>query len=121
MANATANLRRLPTETCRNLLRALGREDVPADRHAAAVMALLGLPSRKQAETNWARAARDLAPRQTRDPPARQPSEEASGVSADARRQALLVRVREAVHQCAWGNAFNAYVAAVERMEMAGV
>ena len=71
VANATANLRRLPTETCRNLLRALGREDVPGDRHAAAVMALLGLPSMWQVRANWAKAARDLAPRQTRDPPAR--------------------------------------------------
>ena len=30
------------------------------------------------------------------------------------------MRVREAVHQCAWGHAWNAYVTAVERMEMAG-
>ena len=121
VANATANLRRLPTQTCKDVLRALGREDVPGDRHTAAVVALLGLPSMKQVRTNWDRAARDGAPRQTRDPPARQPGEEASGVSADARRQALLVRVREAVHQCAWGRACKTYVQAVERMEMVGV
>ena len=117
VANATYNLGFLPPQLSIDLLAALGYAGARFDRERQLALAqlILGLRSRYEVRSNWATlASNQWAPR-----PA--PDRRTSGVSADVRRQALLVRVREAVDNSAWGLPLSAYIAAVQRLEMAGV
>ena len=117
-ANVYTSLRRVPAAVCRDLLGHLGfplPTNLFADRCA---LRLLGI-GRSTVRRLWNRlTAAGWQPLVQKQGPE---SNAASGVSADARRLGLTVRVREAIHVCARGGTAKDYRDAIRRAALAGV
>ena len=120
VTNAYVNMRRLPVGVCQTLLSHLGMSGVCKNYADWCVAAIMGI-SKNMVRTLWRKMHdQEWEPSlANHDPELGKPA--APHISADDKRRALVVRVREAVYTCAAGGTSTDYIGAIHRMQMAGL